>query len=50
MFAGLTATATVDAATTWAAQIAPVGLVVAGAIVAIGLTSWVIKKLRASAR
>jgi len=50
MFSSFTATGTIAAANTFAAQITPVALVIAGAVVAIGLTGWVIRKMRKAAR
>lgn len=50
MFSSFTATGVVGTATDFAAQITPVGLVVAGLAVAIGLTGWVISRVRRSAR
>lgn len=50
MFASLTATGVVGQATTWGAQITPVALVVVGAGLAVGLTGWVIAKMRRAAR
>lgn len=50
MFSSFTATGTVAEATTWAAQITPVALVLAGLILAVGLTGWVISRVRKAAR
>lgn len=50
MFTTLTAGAVISEATTFAAQITPVALVVVGAGLAIGLTGWVIKRMRRAAR
>lgn len=49
MFASFTATGAIDAASVFAAQITPVALVVVGAGLAIGLTGWVISKMRRAA-
>lgn len=50
MFTTFTAAGIISQATTFAAEITPVALVVAGAGVALGLTGWVISKLRRAAR
>lgn len=50
MFSSFTAAGVIAQATTFATEIAPVALVVAGAGVALGLTGWVISKLRRAAR
>lgn len=50
MFSSVTATGVVNAAGTWASEITPVALVVVGAALALGLTGWVIKKMRRAAR
>lgn len=50
MFNSLTATGVVNAAGDWSPSIVPVALVIAGAAVALGLTAWVIRKLRRAAR
>ena len=50
MFSTFTAAGIIATATTFAGEITPVALVVGGLVVATGLTSWVIKKLRSSAR
>lgn len=50
MFSSFTAAGIISAATTFASEITPVALVVAGLGVAIGLTGWVISKVRRSAR
>lgn len=50
MFSSFTATGTIAAASTFAAQITPVALVVVGASLAIGLTGWVISRMRKAAR
>ena len=50
MLSSLTATGVVAAAGDWAPQITPVALVVVGLAVALGLTGWVIRKLRRAAR
>lgn len=50
MFTTMTAGAAIAEAGTWSAQITPVALVVVGAAVAVGLTGWVIAKMRKAAR
>lgn len=50
MFSSLTATAVVNAAGDWTPSITPVALIVVGAGVALGLTGWVVGKLRRAAR
>lgn len=46
----MTVGAILGEASTFSAQIVPVALVVVGAGVALGLTGWVIKKMRRAAR
>lgn len=50
MFSGFTAAAIITQATTFAAEITGPALVVVGASVALGLTGWVVGKLRRAAR
>jgi len=50
MFSAFTAADILVEAATFAAQITPVALVVVGASLAIGLTGWVISKMRKAAR
>lgn len=50
MFSAFTATGTIESATVFAQQITPVALVVVGAGLALGLTGWVISKMRKAAR
>ena len=50
MFSSFTTTGTIAAATDFAAEITPVALVIVGAAVAIGLTGWVISRMRKAAR
>jgi len=50
MFTSFTAAGIIAQATTFAAEITPVALVVVGASIAIGLTGWVISKMRKAAR
>jgi len=50
MFASVTTTGAIAAATPFAAQVTAPALVVVGAGVAIGLTGWVIRKMRKAAR
>jgi hypothetical protein len=50
MFSAFTASGVIAPATTFAAEITPVALVVVGASLAIGLTGWVISKMRKAAR
>ena len=50
MFTSFTASGIIAQATTFASEITPVAQVVAGAGVALGLTGWVITKLRRAAR
>lgn len=50
MFSSITATSVVGAAGNWTPTITPVALVVVGAAVAVGLTGWVITKMRRAAR
>jgi len=50
MFTSFTAAGVLGQATTFAAEITPVALVVVGASLAIGLTGWVISKMRKAAR
>jgi fumarate reductase subunit D len=49
MFSSLTATGVVNAAGNWTPTITPVALVVVGLAVAVGLTGWVVRKLRSAA-
>jgi hypothetical protein len=50
MFSSFTATGVVPVATDFATVITPVALVIVGASLAIGLTGWVISKMRKAAR
>jgi len=50
MFSSLTATGVVNAAGDFTPTIVPVALVIVGAALAIGLTGWVIRKMRKAAR
>lgn len=50
MFSSFTAAGIITPATTFAAEITTVALVVAGLGVALGLTNWVIKRVRKAAR
>lgn len=50
MFTTLTPAAVIGTATTFAAEITGVALVVIGAGFAIGITSWVISKMKRAAR
>jgi len=50
MFATFTSAGIIAQATTWASEITDVALVVVGAGVALGLTGWVIRKMRKAAR
>jgi len=50
MFTTLTAAAILGEATTFAAEITTVALVIIGAGFALGLTGWVIRKMRRAAR
>lgn len=50
MFDAFTAGGVITQATAFAAEITPVALVVVGAGLAIGLTGWVISKMRRAAR
>lgn len=49
MFTAFTAAGVIAQATTFAAEITPVALVVVGASLALGLTGWVIGKMRHAA-
>lgn len=50
MFSSFTAAGILTQASTFAAEITPVALVVVGASLALGLTGWVISKMRRAAR
>lgn len=50
MFTSFTAAGIIAQATTFASEITPVALVVVGCGVALGLTGWVISKMRKAAR
>lgn len=50
MFSTFTAAGVIAQAGTFAAEITPVALVVVGASLALGLTGWVISKMRRAAR
>jgi len=50
MFSSLTATGALAAAGEFTPTITPVALVIVGASLAIGLTGWVIRKMRKAAR
>lgn len=50
MFSTFTSAGVITAATTWASEVTGVALVIVGASVALGLTGWVIKKMRRAAR
>lgn len=49
MFASVTATGVVGEATTFVAQISPVAMIAVGLGLAVGLTGWVISRLRRAA-
>lgn len=46
MFESVTATGVITEAGTFVAQISPVAMIAAGLGLAVGLTGWVIKRLR----
>jgi hypothetical protein len=50
MFSTFTAAGIIGTASSFATEITPVALVVVGLGVAVGLTGWVIRKLRSAAR
>ncbi len=50
MFDTLTASAITTAAGSWVTEIMPIVLVVLGVVVALGLSSWVIGKIRSVLR
>lgn len=49
MFSSLTAAGLLGTAATFATEITPVALVVGGLVIAVGLTGWVIRRLRSAA-